>query len=121
MFMKQMKDNQGVLDIKPMFSFYFSKGKNILLFGDYDLNKYAKSGSHEGDIKWFENSVQNSVSWVQQLSSVVLAGSANIIDDPSNTFFVADSGTTDAVIPSLDLFKLINALINKQIYCEITS
>lgn len=41
--------------MKQMFSFYLSKGAGStgnLKFAGYDLAKYAKSGSKDGDIVW---------------------------------------------------------------------
>ena len=40
------------------------------MFGDYDLEKYAKAGSTDSDIQWFDNTDTNAYSWVQQVKSI---------------------------------------------------
>ena len=55
--MTQLKSNEASLESKKaQFSFYLSVNtwkKSKLIFGDYDLDSYAKKGSSDSDIMWF--------------------------------------------------------------------
>ena len=53
--MSQMRQNEPS-SVKAQFSFYLSVStwkKSKLIFGDYDLDSYAKKGSSDSDIMWF--------------------------------------------------------------------
>ena len=47
---------------------------------------------------WFENSDKNTLSWVQGLKSVGFKGESSFTVN-EDMFFIADSGTTYAIIP----------------------
>lgn len=51
-----------------------------LVFGDYDLKKYAAPGSTDGDIVWFPTSRVNKLAWALDVESIRFPGSTDNVN-----------------------------------------
>jgi len=62
-FLNQVQSNK-VID--PVFSFYLTKNEkpgSTLTFGGYNIDKFAKDGLKESDVKWFDSDKENMQYW----------------------------------------------------------
>lgn len=75
--MEQVVTNEANGSLKAQFSFYMSVSKDYsskLVFGDYDLPKYAKKGSTAADIVWFDVTTDNEDMWGLDVASINFEG-----------------------------------------------
>jgi hypothetical protein len=64
------KDKKGNNIVQPIFSFFLSDRENItgkVIFGGYDLAKYAEEGATEYDIKWSNTTKDKEYFWTLHL------------------------------------------------------
>ena len=91
-----------------MFSFYLSKGsgsEGFLKIGDYDLEKYAKTGSKPEDIVW--TSVIDD-GWTIPLSAVQFHSGKTI--DVKAEQLTLDTGLSYALVPPRDIESIIDVM-----------
>lgn len=96
--------------MKQTFAFYFSKGSGSignLKFGDYDLEKYAKSGSKDNDIVW-TSLVEDNEGWTIPLNSIKFKN-GNKIEIKSEQLTL-DTGLSYALVPPDDIVDISMAL-----------
>lgn len=82
-FMEQVVANGGNGALKAQFSFYMSANPDApskLVFGDYDLAKYAKKGSNDTEIVWFDTTKDNVDMWALAVSSITFSGSEDQVN-----------------------------------------
>ena len=108
---------------KAMFSFSLHPDKaSSLIFGNYDLAKYAAANSTDDDIVWADIAPDNRDNWVIPLAAIKLKGGADNINLQSkDIFMIPDSGTTFATIPKGDAENLVKLLGKHGISCEMTT
>lgn len=105
--------------ISAIFSIYLSQGQaGKVIFGGYDLEKYAKKGSTEQDIFW--SSLPNHGKdkyWTVGMKQVDF-GKSRITPEDSSRRVVLDTGLTYAMMPFKDFNRLIQILkTDHQIDC----
>ena len=93
-----------------MFSFYFGKGSGSsgnLKFGGYDLEKYAKAGAKDEDIKW-NKLVEESEGWTIPLQGLRFRNSSNI--DIKSEQITLDSGLSYSLVPPRDIDDILREI-----------
>jgi len=119
--MEQVVANGGNGALKAQFSFYMSANPDApskLVFGDYDLAKYAKKGSNDTDIVWFDTTKDNVDMWALAVSSITFSGSEDQVNVQSeNNYIMVDSGTSFALAPKADFDNLVKMLLEHKITC----
>jgi len=95
-----------------------SDGK--VVFGGYDIEKYAKSGSSDKDVFWssLPQGRYETNYWTLKMPHINI-GKYNITSDTSSRRMVLDSGLSYAMMPKTDMIALIKILKDDhQIDCE---
>ena len=116
-----MADNNPSL--QPVFSFYLAQTPfrySKLIFGDYDIQNYAKKGLTAEDILWVPLSQENKLNWtikVRGIKSPTGYITKSKVSDqfvlPSlaeERFMITDSGMSFAIIPLRDLIGIASFL-----------
>ena len=76
------------------------------------------SGKTEDDIFWADMYSGNLELWSTPCSKITVSGETDIVNSlPSETYIVADSGTTIALIPSSDYENLLKIYVKLGITC----
>jgi len=89
------------------------KPGSILTFGGYNVEKFAKEGLKESDVKWFEIDKQNMQYWSIPMGGdqISLGSGPNSTAKISSSNVILDSGLSYALIPSHDI-KVMMQLLN---------
>lgn len=98
-----------VSQMNNIFSFYLSKGAGSvgnLKFGSYDLEKYAKTGTKENDIKWI-NVVDEG--WTIPLNGARFSKSQEKLDLKAEQITL-DTGLSYALVPPPDIETLVETI-----------
>jgi hypothetical protein len=99
---------------KGMFSIYISPDNSEyskLIFGQYNISKFAALDSHDEDIVWSPLAINNGGGWVNDMESATFWGEKFAGDN----YFVADSGTSYGLMPKQYMAKFI-AILTKEGY-----
>lgn len=101
--------------LQPLFSFYLPKGQNgKLVFGQYDLAKYAKAGSKQEDIAWSGIS-NDEKTWSLTFNGLKFKDGAQIATESEK--IMLDTGLTYALVPTKDVESLAKSLMGYSLDC----
>ena len=104
---------KGTDPIPAIFSIYLQQGHaGKVIFGGYDLQKYAKKGSSEQDVFWSSLPNQGKDKYWTIGMKQVDFGKSRITPEDSSRRVVLDTGLTYAMMPFKDYDKLIQILKN---------
>ena len=95
--------------MKPIFSFYFTDStlkKGKLIFGGYDLEKFAKPDLTEKDIFWAPLE-GNPYYWTVNMNDLAYAGKSVIQESRK---LILDTGMSFSIIPEADMNLIVSSL-----------
>ena len=103
-FIEQLSGLGGVNgkdEVKPIFSFFLSNSEQKngkLMFGGYNLSKYARPGSTDESIFWANMAHKKQFFWTINMGENQMADGKKL--DIASKFLILDSGLSYALIPS---------------------
>ena len=108
--------------IDTVFSFFLTKNEkpgSILTFGGYNVEKFAKEGLKESDVKWFDIDKQNMQYWSIPMGGdqISLGSGPNSTAKISSSNVILDSGLSYALIPSHDIKVMMQLLNDEESMC----
>lgn len=105
-----------------MFSFYLSNNEQKngkLIFGGYNLAKFAAPGSTDESIFWANMAHKKQFFWTVNMGDNKFSDGKKL--DISSKFLILDSGLSYALIPSQDFQVLTNTLSQLGVTCAATT
>ena len=94
--------------MSPLFSFYLSNSedkKGSLVFGGYNLAKFAAAGKTDKDIFWANMAHKRTFFWTLNMGQISFSDKKSFAT--SSKHMIIDSGLSYALIPSEDFKSLV--------------